>query len=241
MAHPAPTRQRRRGRVTALTAAAALCVGVIAATPAAAEPVYEDIVDGLVHQFLLDETTGTRVANTGTAGEAADATLVNPDNAAREGRGIRFNPDDYADALSGAYVRLPNDLTAGTRRMLEDQKGYYLIGYRPDESAVGEKAGSRRRHDLAVRVKRPGLRVRSRESYYGIASEEARKVRRTLEEQLAAAITSPFYAGGLDVRVTPLFFNDPDGNGLEVYYEEPGGYRGSWEGQYTRKLEEVTA
>ena len=120
MAHPAPIRQRRRGRVTALTAAAALCVGVIAATPAAAEPVYEDVVDGLVHQFLLDETTGTRVANTGTAGEAADATLVNPDNAAREGRGIRFNPDDYADALSGAYVRLPNDLTAGMQAITVD-------------------------------------------------------------------------------------------------------------------------
>jgi catechol 2,3-dioxygenase len=38
-----------------------------------------------------------------------------------------------------------------------------------------------------------------------------------------------------------VYFNDPDGNGLEVYYEEPGGYRGSWEGRYTRKLEEITA
>ncbi len=37
-----------------------------------------------------------------------------------------------------------------------------------------------------------------------------------------------------------VYFNDPDGNGLEVYYEEPGGYRQAWEGQYARKLEEVT-
>jgi Glyoxalase/Bleomycin resistance protein/Dioxygenase superfamily len=29
----------------------------------------------------------------------------------------------------------------------------------------------------------------------------------------------------------------PDGNGLEVYDEAPGGYRQSWEGQYTRKLQ----
>jgi catechol 2,3-dioxygenase len=36
-----------------------------------------------------------------------------------------------------------------------------------------------------------------------------------------------------------VYFNDPDGNGLEVYYEEPGGYRRAWEGQYSRKLEEV--
>ena len=38
-----------------------------------------------------------------------------------------------------------------------------------------------------------------------------------------------------------VYFNDPDGNGLEVYYEAPGGYRRAWEGQYSRKLEEVTA
>jgi catechol-2,3-dioxygenase len=37
-----------------------------------------------------------------------------------------------------------------------------------------------------------------------------------------------------------VYFNDPDGNGVEVYYEEPGGYRGAWEGQYARKLEGVT-
>jgi catechol 2,3-dioxygenase len=33
-----------------------------------------------------------------------------------------------------------------------------------------------------------------------------------------------------------VYFNDPDGNGLEVYYEEPGGFRRAWEGKYTRKL-----
>jgi catechol-2,3-dioxygenase len=37
-----------------------------------------------------------------------------------------------------------------------------------------------------------------------------------------------------------VYCNDPDGNGIEVYYEEPGGYRGAWEGQYARKLEGVT-
>jgi catechol-2,3-dioxygenase len=33
-----------------------------------------------------------------------------------------------------------------------------------------------------------------------------------------------------------IYFNDPDGNGLEVYNEEPGGFRRAWEGQYARKL-----
>jgi hypothetical protein len=31
-----------------------------------------------------------------------------------------------------------------------------------------------------------------------------------------------------------IYFNDPGGNGLEVYYEEPGGYRRAWKGRYAR-------
>jgi catechol 2,3-dioxygenase len=33
-----------------------------------------------------------------------------------------------------------------------------------------------------------------------------------------------------------VYIHDPDGNGIEVDYEEPGGYRRAWEGQYARKL-----
>ncbi len=39
-----------------------------------------------------------------------------------------------------------------------------------------------------------------------------------------------------------VYFNDPDGNGIEVYYEDLELFRrGAWEGQYHRKLEEVPA
>ena len=37
-----------------------------------------------------------------------------------------------------------------------------------------------------------------------------------------------------------IYFNDPDGNGNEAYYEDLEMFRkGSWEGEYHRKLEEV--
>ena len=37
-----------------------------------------------------------------------------------------------------------------------------------------------------------------------------------------------------------IYFNDPDGNGNEAYYEDLEAYRrGAWEGEYHRKLEEV--
>lgn len=40
-----------------------------------------------------------------------------------------------------------------------------------------------------------------------------------------------------------IYFTDPDGNGNEVYIEDPGApwRSGTWEGEYRRKLEEVTA
>ena len=37
-----------------------------------------------------------------------------------------------------------------------------------------------------------------------------------------------------------IYFNDPDGNGNEVYYEDLEAFRrGAWEGQYPKKLAEV--
>jgi len=77
----------------------------------------EELTEGLVHHFKLDETSGTTLVNSGSAGTAANATLVNPEKATLTGDGVRFNPDSYESALDGAYVRLPDDLTAGMTNM----------------------------------------------------------------------------------------------------------------------------
>ena len=39
---------------------------------------------------------------------------------------------------------------------------------------------------------------------------------------------------------TGIYFNDPDGNGLEIYYEDLESFRkGAWEGEYVQTLEGV--
>ncbi|MEV4500248.1 hypothetical protein AB0J84_31730, partial [Micromonospora arborensis] len=76
--------------------------------------------EGLVHHFALDETSGTTLVNSGSAGAAANATLVHPEKAALTGEGVRFNPDSYESALDGAYVALPNDITAGMSNLTVD-------------------------------------------------------------------------------------------------------------------------
>jgi len=80
----------------------------------------DELSEGLVHHFRLDETEGTVLANSGSAGSAANAELVNPDKAALTGEGVRFNPDSYEGALEGGYVRLPNDITAGMTSLTVD-------------------------------------------------------------------------------------------------------------------------
>ncbi|MEV8271792.1 immunoglobulin-like domain-containing protein [Microbacterium sp. NPDC077184] len=108
---PASPHRLRRMRLAGSVTAAALCAGLLAAAPATAAD--DDITDGLVHRFLLNETSGTVLANTGSAGSAANAELVNAERAELTGDGVRLNPDDYAYSLDGGHVRLPADLTAG--------------------------------------------------------------------------------------------------------------------------------
>lgn len=119
-------------------------------------------------------------------------------------------PNLLARETGGFSIRNTNDLSAGVRQVLDDQKGYYLIGYRPEESTFDPKTGSRRFHDIKVKVKREGLRVRSRNGFYGVVTEEARAaVPRTRVAQLTAALTSPFNSNGIGLRLTSLFGNDP--------------------------------
>ncbi len=114
------TPRARRARVASVVAVASLCIGFAVAGPAAADPAYEEVLDGLVHRFELDESAGTVLENSGSAGAASNATLVNPGRAELGPEGVRFNPDDYADALTGAYVQLPSNLTAGMQALTID-------------------------------------------------------------------------------------------------------------------------
>ena len=72
---------------------------------AGGDPARRSSAAGLVHFYKLDETAGTTLADSGTAGAAGNATLVNPGKATLTGAGVTLNPDAYADSLTGAYVR----------------------------------------------------------------------------------------------------------------------------------------
>jgi hypothetical protein len=113
-----------------------------------------------------------------------------------------------AKQTGGLAVRGTNDLSAGIKEMLDDQQGYYLIGYRPDEGTFDPKRIQFT--NLKIKVKRPGLKVRYRNGFLNITDEQARpEIQRTREAQLIHAIISPFSASDIGVRLTSLFANDP--------------------------------
>jgi VWFA-related protein len=118
--------------------------------------------------------------------------------------------DYLAHQTGGIAIRNTNDLSGGVRRVMEDQRGYYLIGYRPNESTFDPRTGRRQFHKLTLKVTRPGkFSVRMRNGFFGVSDEEVRPVARTPRDQLIGALISPFGAAGVHMRLTSLFANDP--------------------------------
>jgi len=114
-----------------------------------------------------------------------------------------------AQQTGGFAIRNTNDLNGGIKRVIEDQKGYYLIGYRPDESTFDKVSGQRKFHKLGLRVTRPGkFNVRMRNGFYGITDDETRRPQLTRSQQMISALTSPFGSAGVQLRLTSLFAND---------------------------------
>jgi VWFA-related protein len=118
-----------------------------------------------------------------------------------------------ARQTGGFFIHDTNDLAGGIAKALDDQKGYYLIGYRPDETTF-DAAGHRNFHHLAVKVKRPGLKVRNRTGFYGVTDDEIRAVPRSSEQQMLEALLSPFSSGDVHLRLTSLFGRDAKGGSV---------------------------
>lgn len=114
-----------------------------------------------------------------------------------------------AQQTGGLFVRNRNDLNDGIHSIMEDQKGYYLIGYRPDDSTFDPKTGGRKFHALTLKVTRPGkFNVRTRKGFYGVTDAESKPELRTASQQVVNALTSPFGAAGVHIRLTSAFAND---------------------------------
>ena len=110
--------------------------------------------------------------------------------------------DLLAKQTGGFMIRNSNDF--GFEKVLEDQSGYYLIGYRPSTTTFDRKF-----HHIKARVKRDGVTVRTRAGFYGVTEADAPGRPSTIRDRMERALSSPFGASEIDLRMTPLFVNDP--------------------------------
>lgn len=144
-----------------------------------------------------------------TSDSSADQVQQQLDNR----RNAAFDTQEGLDVLArqtgGIPIKNSNDLAGGIRRVMEDQKAYYLIGYRPDQATFDQRTGRRLFHKLSLKVTRPGkFNVRMRNGFLGVPDEDRKAVASTPRDQIIRALTSPFGSSGVHVRLTSLFAND---------------------------------
>jgi len=114
-----------------------------------------------------------------------------------------------AAQTGGLAIRNNNDVGGGVTRIMDDQAGYYLVGYRPDESTFDSTNGKTKFHHVALKVKRAGkFTVRTRTGFYGVTDEQLQASKETPRQQLIGALLSPFAASGVQLRLTSLYSNE---------------------------------
>jgi hypothetical protein len=59
-------------------------------------------------------------------------------------------------------------MSGAVSSILADLSGYYLIGYEPAKGTFGGKSF----HSIDIKVKRPGLKVRTRQGFYAVTDEQ---------------------------------------------------------------------
>ena len=117
-----------------------------------------------------------------------------------------------AGRTGGLFFHNRNDIAECIRQAADDQMGYYLLGYSPQEGTFEKIPGKAKFHKVIVRVHRAGLQVRWKSGFTGVADEapgpEPASVAeaKTGEEQLLQALASPFTATGVKVRLTSMYF-----------------------------------
>ena len=103
-------------------------------------------------------------------------------------------------ASTGGFAAVNrNDLDTAFERLVTENSSYFLLGYYPSSD---RRSGRFRK--IEVRVKRPGLQVRSRSGYYeprGRAPAQATRAAASVAPAIADALASPIPTSGLPVKV----------------------------------------
>ena len=120
----------------------------------------------------------------------------------------REGGDLIARQTGGFQIRNSNSYEFN--RIMEDQSGYYLLGYRPTEDTF-----NRNFHHIKAKVKRSGMSLRTRYGFFGVTEEEAERTKKPSTQDLTnLALASPFTSQDIEVDMTSFFVDDTAGGSL---------------------------
>ena len=137
-----------------------------------------------------------------------------------------------ANETGGRFFRNINSLDIPIRRVLNLEKGYYLIAYQPDADTFKREKFNK----VEIKVRRPELSVRARSGFMGVTDEAVRPKKRTGDSELYEAIAAPLPNPGLNLKLTAFFGNTAsegsfirtlvhlDGNQIS-FVDEPNGLK----------------
>jgi VWFA-related protein len=126
------------------------------------------------------------------------------------GNRLEFNRDTQeglayvAEQTGGFAVLNTNDIAKGLGRITDDVRGYYVIGYMPQDGTFARPGEKPSLHKIAVKVGRPGLRVKTRKQFLGVSDPPDVIAALTPAQELVRAAISPFNASALSLRATSL-------------------------------------
>jgi VWFA-related protein len=115
------------------------------------------------------------------------------------------------EQTGGFAVVNTNDLAKGLARIGNDIRGYYILGYAPEADTFAVDTRLARQHSITVRVKRPGVRVRTRQAFTGISDPDVTARDATPAQALVRAAMSPFSPTTIGLDTTSLAGYWPDG------------------------------
>ena len=128
---------------------------------------------------------------------------------------VRARLDDFRDSQEGlAYLAHQtggkallntDNLNGGIERALDEQAGYYLIGYLPDAETFDP--AKRKFNKLEIKVKRPGTNVSYRTGFFNTAADQGQP-QLTVERQIAEALVSPFAQNDIALNINALYADD---------------------------------
>jgi hypothetical protein len=109
-----------------------------------------------------------------------------------------------AQETGGKFYKNQNFLEVPIRRALSSEKGYYLLGYEPNEETFKDKNFNK----IEIKLKRPDLKINARTGFLGRTDEAVAMKKRTGDSELYEAIVTPLRHAGLNVRLTAFFASE---------------------------------